>query len=193
MTEPPRFLARWSERKRAANHDGAQKPVQPAPESIPEEEEAFDLASLPAIEDLAGDSDLSAFMHKAVPETLRNAALRRVWALDPFLKDFTGPVDYGWDFNKPETIPGFSGEAVAFDAQALADKMLSPLRADSPSIAEKMPDLPESPEETDLASCANTQERDGASEGHLIDKKHENEEKTVSLPSRRRHGGALPT
>ena len=31
---------------------------------------------------------------------------RVLWA-DPAIKDFVGPSENGWDFTKPDTIPGF--------------------------------------------------------------------------------------
>jgi hypothetical protein len=31
-----------------------------------------------------------------------------MWALDPAIRDFVGPVDYAWDFNDPAGLPGIT-------------------------------------------------------------------------------------
>lgn len=114
------FLARWSRRKRADNSIRSasieqNKAVILPPSQISEEslneveapEEQFDLSSLPPIESITKDSDLTAFMQKGVPDAIKNNALRAMWSADPFIRDDTGPVDYAWDFNNPDSIPGF--------------------------------------------------------------------------------------
>ena len=115
MSDEDSFLARWSKRKRdalAPQPEEAQATGQEAA-SAEGAEEPFDLSALPDLETLTGQSDLSAFMHKAVPEALRNAALRKVWALDPSVRDYVGEaLDYAWDWNSPGGVPGF-GEAIA--------------------------------------------------------------------------------
>ena len=62
---------------------------------------------LPRLEDLTPESDLSAFLRKGVPEALKLAALRRMWSLDPAIRDHVGPAEYAWDFNDPGAIAGF--------------------------------------------------------------------------------------
>lgn len=84
--ERPGFLARWSRLKRGA----AREPEAP-PEAVPEaEDEPFDLSLLPDLASLTAESDVSLFLHQAVPEALRHAALRRIWLLDPAIRDFVG-------------------------------------------------------------------------------------------------------
>jgi Protein of unknown function (DUF3306) len=108
------FLARWSRRKRAAQGDEVAPPRPEAtpldaatPHAVQEAETPFDVSTLPTLDSITKDSSLSAFMQKGVPDDLKNAALRVMWSADPFIRDDTGPVDYGWDFNNPESIPGF--------------------------------------------------------------------------------------
>ena len=72
------FLARWSQRKRQVAEE-ARKRAEPQPAPV---EEPLDLSLLPDIEALTAESDIALFMQKGVPDTLRNAALRRMWALD---------------------------------------------------------------------------------------------------------------
>src|SRR3546814_4496941 len=38
---------------------------------------------LPSLEDLTAESDLTAFLREGVPESLKKAALRKMWSLDP--------------------------------------------------------------------------------------------------------------
>ncbi|MEI8144600.1 MAG: DUF3306 domain-containing protein [Alphaproteobacteria bacterium] len=116
--EPRReaFLSRWSRLKRepveakegsapASQLDPIDPPVQP----LPEGRSLADLiAELPKIQDLVPGQDLSAFMNAWVPQDLRNAALRRMWTMDPAIRDYVSEaLDYAYDYNSPATVPGF--------------------------------------------------------------------------------------
>lgn len=122
------FLSRWSRRKQAARRAETRpeaEPDEPLPAAQAEadtpeepvaaaEEEpglsAEEIEALPKLEELTAESDLSAFLRKGVPEGMRNAALRRMWSLDPAIRDFVGEArDYAWDWNTPGGVPG-SGE-----------------------------------------------------------------------------------
>ena len=97
------FLARWSRRKQAARQRieaearrGGRLPRRPQPERRPAGPGAGRAPNLPraacrSLEDLTADSDLSAFLREGVPEALRNAALRKMWSLDPAIRDYVGP------------------------------------------------------------------------------------------------------
>lgn len=124
------FFSRWSRRKRAAARRPAAAPEVAVPEVVAPQEAApailvpgtegavaapeaaampvFDPASLPAPESLTASSDITGFLRAEVPAALRRAALRRVWTLDPGIRDFVGPADYAWDYNAPDGVPGFS-------------------------------------------------------------------------------------
>lgn len=137
------FLSRWSRLKQARREAPeaearpapgpvaapvpvpAAPPAEPPPAPEAESEPEIDLASLPRIEDLTAESDLTLFLRKGVPEMLKNAALRRVWSLDPTIRDFIGPADYAWDWNVPGGAPGYA-ETIAHgpDVEALADRIL---------------------------------------------------------------------
>src|SRR5687767_446048 len=125
------FLSRWSRRKqevreaeRPQPHDPQGEPSTKTPgleqahsAAAPAEEElsAEEIAKLPSLEDLMPDMDLSMFLRKGVPEGLRNAALRRMWSLDPKIRDFVGEArDYGYDWNTPGGVPG-AGELLPGD------------------------------------------------------------------------------
>lgn len=108
------FLARWSQRKQEAKQPEPQ-PDAPAPEAeipraqVTEAEAApeFDLSSLPKLEELTGSTDITGFLQKGVPEHLRNAALRKSWALDPAIRNYVNPaLEYAYDWNTPGGVPG---------------------------------------------------------------------------------------
>ena len=123
------FLSRWSRRKRAAQRTDLQEPAEAPPESVgapesrqdpvPAEESRIvgppeklddEIARLPSIDELTADSDISMFMRKGVPERLRNAALRRMWSLDPKIRDYVSEArEYAYDWNTPGGVPGFGG------------------------------------------------------------------------------------
>src|SRR3954453_8479928 len=116
MAESEPFLARWSRLKRkpqaeeprvradevreehASEHGSA-----PAPDGRPDkEQEAFDLAALPKIEEITGKTDLKMFMDARVPSELRSAALRRAWTLDPAIRDFIEIAENQYDWTAPD-------------------------------------------------------------------------------------------
>ena len=112
------FLTRWARRKQQAR-------VEPEPVETPEDqgaaepasdEEPFDLDLLPKLEDITAETDVSIFLHKAVPESLRNAALKRAWLLDPMIRDYVNPaMEYAYDWNTPGMSPSSPLEAT-YDA-----------------------------------------------------------------------------
>jgi hypothetical protein len=112
-----KFVQRWSRRKRAAEQRSPGRA-----DSSPAEKEAdtnsaaqsdadlppFDLATLPPIESITATSDIRAFLGPGVPEELTRAALRRVWVIDPTIRDFIGIAENQWDFTRPDNgVPGF--------------------------------------------------------------------------------------
>jgi hypothetical protein len=128
MNDPENFLSRWSRRKRtAAEEDGRIEPAPPEtvakgeppadPQRAPPEiggdeqkgksaESAFDLSKLPSIETITAESDIRAFLAPGVPAELTRAALRRVWAVDPKIRDFIEVAENQWDFTAAG-VPGF--------------------------------------------------------------------------------------
>ena len=222
------FLSRWSRRKRdaieqplaevasdAPLQDAAQPEVQPealakAPADdqqqparaacpIPEVPE-IDPASLPPVESLTIESDFGQFLRPGVPTLLRNAALRRMWSLDPAIRDYIGPVDYQWDFNTPGGLPfGFANELVGDVSKLLAQAIgkieeLAP--DDAPEHAQTEAEQPEPvpeatpvPEDPMPALVAQGSDED-------VSKAEVSPELLADLDPplvpRRRHGGALP-
>jgi hypothetical protein len=111
------FLSRWSRRKLEVKQaeetapaeapEGGPDAAPGAGELSPEELSPEELAALPPVESLTAQSDIAAFLRKGVPQALRNAALRRAWALDPDIRDYVGDArDYAYDWNVPGGVPG---------------------------------------------------------------------------------------
>ncbi len=106
------FLARWSQRKREANQPEREAPladadVPPKPVAEGDAAQPFDLSSLPKLEDVTEATDITGFLRKGVPEHLRNAALRKSWALDPAIRNYVNPaLEYAYDWNTPGGVPG---------------------------------------------------------------------------------------
>jgi hypothetical protein len=156
MSNDKDFLARWSRRK---HHAATDKIRQSKSESTPddivsgtpaalaqgENRLPFDPASLPTIESIGAESNISAFLEAGVPGDLARAALRRVWSSDPAIRDFVGLSENSWDFNAPGAMPGFGpidGEEVGrlltrllgepdTIAAAVHPPVISPLAEDS--------------------------------------------------------------
>ncbi len=130
------FLARWSRRKSEERREKAQPPAPEAapancePELTPEE-----IAALPKIEELTPETDISAFLRRGVPEALKNAALRRMWSLDPAVRDYVGDArDYAYDWNVPGGVPGNGPLLPTDDVDAMLRQMF-PKSPPEPEIA----------------------------------------------------------
>ena len=170
MSEPENFLERWSKRK-LANAEPAVPEQQEFPPQTEKgidaatpvasgdasnvsaantEDKPFDLASLPSIESIGANTDVTAFLRPGVPADLTRAALRRAWSSDPAIRDFVGLVENGWDFNDPNAMGGFgpigAGEAARLLAQAMGEL---------PELAEKV--LAELPKEAAPGEAASSQ------------------------------------
>jgi hypothetical protein len=157
MSDPENFLSRWSRRKREPEE--APKPAADVAPATPTQdglsgdepvtagsaqqapEPAFDPASLPPIDSIGAETDISAFLKANVPSPLRLAALRRAWLADPAIRDFKGMAEYDWDFTAPGSMPGFGEMDPATDVQ----KMLTELFGDKPLAQEAAAELPNPP------------------------------------------------
>jgi len=149
MSEPENFLERWSKRKLAKGEQALEQdagapqgeneiqPPAPAMETnatnaTPDSQE-FDRTSLPPIESIGADTDVTVFLRPGIPPDLTRAALRRAWSSDPAIRDFVGLVENGWDFNDPQAMAGFGPIGVGEAARLLAQAM-----GDLPELAEKV-------------------------------------------------------
>jgi hypothetical protein len=193
------FLARWSRRKRAAEAEpvpdagpvpdapAAAAPAAPKPQAcpipgLPE----IDLSLLPKIEDLTPASDFSLFLRPGIPAALRSAALRRMWSLDPAIRDFIGPADYAWDYNSPAGLPpGFSLDVGEGVKKLLAQAIGAAEEDDVPAaVRQDAPPESEAPDPPLLAADAPADPGAAAPEPRA-------QPEDAPMP-RRRHGGAMP-
>src|SRR5258705_5216404 len=124
------FLARWSQRKQEAKQPDSEAPVaeantSPGPAAEGDAAPEFDLSSLPKLEDVTETTDITAFLRKGVPEHLRNAALRKSWALDPAIRNYVNPaLEYAYDWNTPGGVPGNSEIGAGVDVARLVSQIM---------------------------------------------------------------------
>ncbi|HAO43752.1 MAG TPA: DUF3306 domain-containing protein [Afipia sp.] len=144
------FLSRWSQRKQDAKQpetdgtaEGSAKEGDAAPAPVVEgDAEEFDLSSLPKLEEITETTDITGFLRKGVPESLRNAALRKSWALDPAIRNYVNPaLDYAYDWNTPGGVPGNSEIAAGTD---IAKMVLQIMGGESSSAQQSSDTLPHS-------------------------------------------------
>ncbi|RWP66865.1 DUF3306 domain-containing protein [Mesorhizobium sp.] len=225
-------FARWSRRKQAARYSEAAVPEkdQLAPEAAAtpadadcveeqrataEPEVAEPAEPLPRIEDLTAESDLSAFLRKDVPKMLKRAALRKMWSLDPAIRDYIGPSEYAWDFNKPGSMAGFgplrasSEPVVDFLSTMSGANPADPARAAAASQAPEKPpattavladeDVNASPDGSEAVTPdssiepATPQPPAADAAGTAIDRDEAaGAAESSPINRQRRHGGAVP-
>jgi hypothetical protein len=194
MSDPEKFIDRWSRRKRKAADEHA--PVEakdaalvspPSTETDPSFAEApFDPASLPPIESIGAESDIRAFLRPGVPPDLSRAALRRAWSADPAIRDFIGLVENGWDFNNPDAMPGFGPISAGDVAKLLAQVIGAPQPAEP---AAQQPPQDRSASAQDAAAV----DRTPMQRSDDIATQNNSDEKDSGPRARHRgHGGALP-
>lgn len=166
MSDPDPFLTRWSRRKRNAGqipeeaaHNAAVPKDGPLPtddrntEAAPADDQVhakseskvaeFDVASLPSLDSIGADTDISAFLKKGVPTEMRHAALRRAWSADPAIRDFKGLQENDWNFNDPNGIPGFGELSPDFDVQKMVRQLFGEPSPDDMALAEQQSSEPE--------------------------------------------------
>ena len=216
MSEDKGFLARWSHRKRAGDEPQPQAapPADPPaqgerepgePELAPDE-----LALLPSLEDITAETDVTGFLRRGVPASLRNAALRQAWLLDPTVRDRIGDaLDYAWDYNTPGGAPGYGPIEAGMDVGGMVTRMFSRSTAEPSPTPAQVTDValphseavqresraaePEPSEEVAAAGLAAIPaELPSGGEGFEADLVEAQPTEPPSRPARRRHGGAMP-
>ena len=215
------FLARWSQRKQEAKQPAQEAPVAdagiageaaPAPAPTVEAEPEFDLSSLPSLDELTAETDITAFLRKGVPEQLRNAALRKSWSLDPAIRNYVNPaLEYAYDWNTPGGVPGGGELEAGFDVARMVAQIMGTGEkpAEPPSAAAEAPaeiasdpeasgdpklDLPDQPVRlSGLPSSPD--EQSGPETGQTPDQDGPDRAPDSVAPQHvvRRHGSAKPT
>lgn len=147
MSDTSDFLARWSRRKQEAKRVESDTPVESgsteplaegevaaadAPDAVLQISEE-ELAALPSIEDMTSETDLTQFLRAGIPAVLRKAALRRMWALDPAIRDYVGEaLDYAYDWNTPGGVPGSGPMLATDDVQGMLRQIMGGTEAPVP-------------------------------------------------------------
>jgi len=139
------LLSRWARRKqevrrqaRAETRAEASAPtVQSEPQPLADNEVfteepledaslADAIARLPKIEDLTAETELAPFLRAGIPAALRKAALRRMWSVDPAIRDFVSEArDYAYDWNTPGGVPGLGPMLPTDDIKAMVERIMT--------------------------------------------------------------------
>lgn len=219
MSEPENFLSRWSRRKREAEEapDATHEAdvaapatdVAPGDVSAPTSAETpaapattepiFDLASLPSLESIGAETDISLFMKPGVPASLRHAALRRAWTSDPAIRDFRGLQENDWDFNAPDSIPGFGTFKSDVEIRELAARVFGTHNEASEPIPQVAPaDRPTEPAGEEAAAALDKVQVAEATPGAAMSDDasaaaaQQSDDSPEPVVTARKHGGALP-
>jgi hypothetical protein len=221
------ILSRWARRKqevrlreRVPASPAPGRPDAPPVESQPEGEAnlaadpaledeglADAIARLPKIEDLTAETELAPFLRAGIPAALRKAALRRMWSVDPAIRDFVSEArDYAYDWNTPGGVPGMGPMLPTDDIKAMVERIMTG-HAPRPSEAPSPDDPREAEEPTVEPPAAEVMEAEPqvvvAQETAVVHVEEatlhppENAVRTFQSPAivspLRRHGGALPS
>ena len=115
VTDP---ASQQPDRGKPADH--ANPPQRGAPEATAS---AFN-AALPPIASIDAQTDITVFLRHGVPGEVRLAALRRAWTVNPAIRDFRGPQENDWNFDDPNSIPGFGDLGPEVDVKTMVAKIL---------------------------------------------------------------------
>lgn len=139
------FLVRWSHRKQEARQPEPKpdaptvESVEPSSSSAPQGDDIppeLDLSTLPKLEELTAGTDITAFLRQGVPEHLRNAALRKAWALDPAIRNYVSPaLEYAYDWNAPGGVPGGGELGAGVDVARLVSQIMGEPAAETVNSA----------------------------------------------------------
>ena len=94
-------------------------------------QEVKDPATLPPIESIDAQTDITVFLQNGVPDELRRAALRRAWTVDSRIRDFKELQENDWNFNDPKGVPGFGELGPEVDV----NRMVAEIRGETPRLA----------------------------------------------------------
>lgn len=224
----PDFLSRWSRRKRAAAaetppvREVATPPETPRaePEAPQAEGEApqaepgtaliapapdepglrvaEEIARLPALETLTSETDLAPFLRAGIPKLLRNAALRRMWSLDPAIRDYVSEArEYAYDWNVVGGVPGQGPMLPTDDIAAMLRDIFEGTPQVIPEAAEpEVPDVCQVVAAPAIEPVAETLPGFEANAEREVEGVQEPlpapQPRAATIPPVRRHGGAVP-
>lgn len=194
------FLDRWSRRKRSADTPPLVEPAasDAPPEAVGENEPPDitpeEIAALPQPEAMTAETHLGQFLRRGVPRVLRQTALRRMWQLNPAIRDYVDDArEYAQDWNAPGGGPG-GGMVSREQAASLLARVFGPaigapeaIDAAAEGLAEPAtaaaPQVDPVPREPPYAAPRPV--------GDTLPVLPANQP-AASGPPRRRHGGAAP-
>jgi hypothetical protein len=85
---------------------------------------ASDVTTLPSLDSIDAQTDITVFLRSGVPTELRLAALRRAWTVDPAIRDFKELSENDWDFNNLNSIAGFGELGPEVDVKTMVAQIL---------------------------------------------------------------------
>ncbi|KAA2237160.1 DUF3306 domain-containing protein [Salinarimonas soli] len=214
------FLSRWSRRKQEARREPPPEPVAPEAAPVPDAEaspaedaaapeavemSAEEIAALPPVESIGPQTDITVFLRKGVPAALRKAALRRLWAADPAIRDYVNEArEYAYDWNVPGGVPGTGELLPTDDVPAMVAWIFGthPPAEPPPEAAEASQDAAAAPDETAAAeprpaleapeAPATKSAENGPAGAISAEAEPLSPGKDAEMPRPRRHGGAAP-
>jgi Protein of unknown function (DUF3306) len=193
VSERESSFQRWARLKQTARSSEERTNDLPetGPAVVPDRAEMpFDTTSLPPIESIVAETDVTAFLRSGVPADLTRLALRRAWTSDPAIRDFIGIAENQWDFNNPTGVPGFGALAPLESSVDVLSYIASrgPLSS-APSEGSAVVD----PFSESARAQTVSLERNADASSVVGVKETPAGQTSDRAASRPRHGGALPT
>lgn len=171
------FLQRWSRRKAEAR---TEPEVETLPAPVPADEvEPVSLEKLPSLDSLTAESDFTPFWRAGVPDDIRKAALKKLWATEPSVVNYVPLVENGWDFNAPEFSQPLAPDEVARLMKQFVDGFAAPAIAETESSAAAQ------------NHAVTTEEPSQSLEAPTAPETADPQPVAETIP-KRRHGGAVP-
>lgn len=154
MSDEPNFAARWSDRKKAVQKEAeveAELVIEEADEQVEEipektEAELLEELGLKDPDEMVAGDDFSVFMSKAIPQQLKNRALRKLWLSNPVLANIDNLVDYGEDYTiDPNAVVEKIASAYKV-GRGYKDKWAAEAKAEAEAAAKAAAELEANPE-----------------------------------------------
>ena len=133
-----------------------------------------------------------------MPEALRNAALRKIWALDPAIRDYRSEaLDYAYDWNAPGGVPGGAELPTDYDSREMVARIFGDGPVDENvigNVASQQNQMlsEEKPLETVSEPQIAPVESEKIEVSHKVSPQLEAPDQDAAPHKRRRHGSALP-
>lgn len=152
MSDEQNFAARWSDRKKAVQDEAEAEivieEVEELVEDLPEKTEAelLEELGLKDPDEMEAGDDFSVFMSKAIPQQLKNRALRKLWLSNPVLANIDNLVDYGEDYTiDPNAVVEKIASAYKV-GRGYKDKWEAEAKAEAEAAAKAAAELEANPE-----------------------------------------------